>query len=257
MRHNPDTVLSDDDVVKGVIRRNPWATMISHGDDGLVASHYPFLLDETAEDIVLLSHVGRPDEELHQLGTREVLVVFEGPNGYVSPSWYGTSPAVPTWNFVAVHCHGTPEVLDTDTNLDVLERLVDYFEAPLPEPFRLRRDAENSDYADRLVSGTVGFSLRVERYEAKDKMSQDKPPEVVERVIDALRQEEVAREVLDVRDAPLRHVGHLDHPGELVAAGPVRAVGLRHRVEERALVGREVGDRALEDHALIGGPDDR
>ena len=50
MRHNPDTVLSDDDVVKGVIRRNPWATMISHGDDGLVASHYPFLLDETAEN---------------------------------------------------------------------------------------------------------------------------------------------------------------------------------------------------------------
>ena len=189
MRHNPDTVLSDDDVVKGVIRRNPWATMISHGDDGLGAWHYPFLLEETAEEIVLLSHVGRPDEELHQLGTREVLVVFEGPNGYVSPSWYGTSPAVPTWNFVAVHCHGTPEVLDTDTNLDVLERLVDYFEAPLPEPFRLRRDAENSDYADRLVSGTVGFSLRVERYEAKDKMSQDKPPEVVERVIEALRQE--------------------------------------------------------------------
>ncbi|MEO2105331.1 MAG: glutathione S-transferase N-terminal domain-containing protein [Actinomycetota bacterium] len=82
----------------------------------------------------------------------------------------------------------TIEMWQRRAELDVLERLVDYFEAPLPEPFRLRRDAENSDYADRLVSGTVGFSLRVERYEAKDKMSQDKPPEVVERVIEALRQ---------------------------------------------------------------------
>lgn len=188
MRHNPTTVLTDDDVVKGVIRRHPWATMISHTDDGLVASHYPFLLEEGAEDIVLLSHVGRPDEELHRLGTREVLVVFQGPHGYVSPGWYGSSPAVPTWNFVVVHCHGTPEVLETDTNLAVLERLVDHFEAPLPEPFRLHRDAENSDLAHRLVSGTVGFSLRVERYEAKDKMSQDKPPEVVDRVIHELRQ---------------------------------------------------------------------
>ena len=68
----------------------------------------------------------------------------------------------------------------------VLERLVDHFEDELPEPFRLRISAENAAYAERIVHGTVGFRLRVTRLEAKEKMSQDKPAEVVDRVTTAL-----------------------------------------------------------------------
>jgi transcriptional regulator len=189
MRHNPDYALADDDRVRQLIRSAPWATMISHGGDGLVASHYPFLLDEQADGIVLLSHVGRPDEKLHRLGESELLVVFYGPSGYVSPSWYGLPHAVPTWNFATVHAYGVPEILPDAENLQVLERLVDHFEDPLPNPYRMRRTLENEQYAERIVHGTVGFSLRVTRYEAKDKMSQDKPAEVVDRIVAALRQD--------------------------------------------------------------------
>ncbi|WP_432515093.1 FMN-binding negative transcriptional regulator [Kineococcus sp. SYSU DK001] len=187
MRENADYALADPTAVRDLIARNPWATMFSHPPAGPVASHYPFLLEDGTDDLVLLSHVGRPDEALHQLGTRELLVVFAGPSGYVSPSWYGTGPAVPTWNFAAVHCRGIPEILPDAENLAVLERLVDRFEDPLPNPFRLRGNLENSAYAERIVGGTVGFRLRVTRVEGKDKMSQDKPAEVVERVVAALR----------------------------------------------------------------------
>lgn len=189
MRENPDFVAEDVVALKELIRVSPWATMVSATDQGVVASHYPFLLDEQDPDeIVVVSHVGRPDERLHGLGERELLVIFEGPYGYVSPSWYGTSPAVPTWNFAVVHGYGTPVLLSDDENLAVLERLVDHFEDPLPEPFRMRRDELNTTYARRIVGGTVGFRMRLARCVAKNKMSQDKPAEVVDRVIARLRE---------------------------------------------------------------------
>jgi len=189
MRHNVDYALTDPEAVRALIREHPWATMASATPDGVVVSHYPFLLEESAPDeLVLVSHVGRPDERLHRLGASELCVVFYGPSGYVSPSWYGISPAVPTWNFATVHAYGVPELLSADENLAVLERLVDHFESPLPNPFRMRGTLENEAYAERIVHGTVGFRLRVTRFEAKDKMSQDKPAEVVSRIIATLRE---------------------------------------------------------------------
>lgn len=189
MRDNPDYELASEAAARELIRAHPWATMVSSTPDGPVASHYPFLLDETSDGMVLLSHVGRPDERLHRLGEGRLLVVFYGPSGYLSPSWYGISPAVPTWNYATVHASGVPELLSDEDNLAVLERLVDRFEDPLPEPYRMRRDELNVEYAERIVHGTVGFRMRVDQWVGKDKMSQDKPAEVVERIIGELEGE--------------------------------------------------------------------
>ncbi|MFB2583788.1 FMN-binding negative transcriptional regulator [Herbiconiux liukaitaii] len=190
MRSNADYALHDVARLKELIREHPWATIVSHVPGrGLVASHYPVILehDDDPEAIVLVSHVGRPDERLHELGAHEILVVIQGPHGYISPGWYEHSPAVPTWNFVSAHLHGTPEILGDEENLLVLDRLVEHFERDQPNPFLLHRSAENTAYAERIVHGTVGFRLRVARVEAKEKLSQDKPAEVVSRVIAALR----------------------------------------------------------------------
>ncbi|GAA3865563.1 FMN-binding negative transcriptional regulator [Leifsonia kafniensis] len=187
MRQNPSFVLGEVAEIKRLIRENPWATLISHTDQGdLVASHYPVILDETSEDIVLLSHVGRPDEQLHELGAHELLVIIQGPHGYISPGWYDAKPAVPTWNFVTAHLYGTPELLSNDDNLAVLDALVDHFEDRMPEPRRMNGTLENAEYAARIVSGTVGFRMRVGRFVAKSKMSQNKPAETVDRIIGEL-----------------------------------------------------------------------
>jgi transcriptional regulator len=188
MRQTPSFILASDDAVKRLIRENPWVTMVSHTDAGeLVASHYPVILDESVEDgIVLLSHVGRPDEQLHELGQHPLLVIVQGPHGYISPGWYDAKPAVPTWNFVVAHLHGTPELLGNDENLAVLDRLVDHFEERMPEPRRMNGTEANAEYAARIVSGTVGFRMRVERYTGKNKMSQNRPAETVERIIHEL-----------------------------------------------------------------------
>ena len=187
MRPNPDYELDDVDAIRALVRENPWASIVSFvPGKGLVASHYPILLDEDADGIVLLSHVGRPDERLHELGGHEAMVMIYGPQGYVSPGWYGVPYGVPTWNFAVAHLYGTPEILTDEENLRVLDRLVSHFENVLPEPYLMHRTLENTAYAERIVHGTVGFRMRVERFEAKDKMSQDKPAEVVDRVITAL-----------------------------------------------------------------------
>ncbi|MFT4234580.1 MAG: FMN-binding negative transcriptional regulator [Microbacterium sp.] len=188
MRHNPDFALDDVDAIREMVRHNPWATIVSFiPGRGLVASHYPMLLDEDATGIVLLSHVGRPDERLHELGRHEAMVVVYGPQGYISPGWYEVPTAVPTWNFEVAHLHGTPEILSDEKNLEVLDRLVAHFEDQLPEPFLMRGTLENAQYAEHIVRGTVGFRMVVDRFEAKQKMSQNKPPQMVEHIIGELR----------------------------------------------------------------------
>ena len=187
MRHTTEYVQGDVEAVRALVREHPWATVVSFVPGrGLVSSHYPVLLEEDEDGIVLLSHVGRPDERLHELGQHEAMVIVYGPQGYVSPSWYDTSPAVPTWNFAVAHLYGVPELLSDEENLQVLDRLVAHFERVLPEPYLMNGTIANSEYAARIVHGTVGFRLRVTRFEAKEKMSQDKPAEVVERVVTAL-----------------------------------------------------------------------
>ncbi|WP_353810109.1 FMN-binding negative transcriptional regulator [Agromyces sp. SYSU T00194] len=208
MRQNPSFTLASDEGVKRLVRQNPWATIVSHTRErGLVASHYPVLLDEEAQGIVLLTHVGRPDEQLHELGEHEVLVVVQGPHGYISPGWYDARPAVPTWNFTTAHLHGTPEILSDAENLAVLEALVAHFEGAMAEPRLMRGTVENAAYAERIVAGTVGLRIPITRFEAKDKMSQNRPPETVEHIIAELEGDgpyadaALAREMRRARDA--------------------------------------------------------
>jgi transcriptional regulator len=183
MRHSPPHVVTDESVVRALIAENPWATLVSNPDGNLVASHYPVLLDDDHEGLAIVTHVGRPDEELHRFGTGEMLLIVAGPHGYISPSWYtAEATPVPTWNFSVAHCYGIPEVLDGDENLRVLTRLVDHFEQRVEHPVAL-----DQEFGARLAKGTVGVRLPITRFVCKVKMSQDKDEQSQKQVIEALR----------------------------------------------------------------------
>jgi transcriptional regulator len=183
MRPNPLFASEDPELVRRLIREHPWAILVSENDGELVASHYPILLEEEAPGLTILTHLGRPDEEVHGLAGREAMVIVQGRHGYVSPSWYPPSPRnVPTWNFTVAHCYGVPEVLDGEQNLAVLERLVDRFERELEAPFSLDPEA-----AAEVARGTVGLRIPVSRFLCKRKLSQNKDAETRGRVIEALR----------------------------------------------------------------------
>lgn len=187
MRQNPSFAMTDVTAIRRLIEHNPWATFVSDGPDGLVASHYAVLLDDERDDLSVVAHVGKPDDAIHGLGERELLIVVQGPHGYVSPGWYGDVPAVPTWNFVAVHLRGVPELLRTEENLRVLDRLVDRFESSMPHPRRMWERPNDEEFVHRLERGTVGFRLSPASVVAKRKLSQNRPAEVVDHIVDMLR----------------------------------------------------------------------
>jgi transcriptional regulator len=183
MRQNPSFAMTDIAELRRVIAQNPWATLIATGDDGLVASHYPVLLDPDRDDLTVVGHVGKPDDAVLHLGERELLMIFQGPNGYISPSWYGDVRAVPTWNYTAVHLAGVPEIVDTQANLTILDDLVTHFERQLPQPRMMWQAPNTEEFVRALEMGTVGFRMTPTRVSAKRKLSQNKPDSIVESVI--------------------------------------------------------------------------
>jgi transcriptional regulator len=183
MRHNPKHAETDPAIVRRLIAENPWGTLVSVAD-GLVASHYPILLDEDSDELAIVTHVGKPDDQVHQFGSgREMLLIVAGPHGYISPSWYseGATPA-PTWNFSVAHCYGVPQILEPDDNLRVLTRLVAHFEQHVEDPVWL-----DQVIGARIARGTVGLRLPITRFVCKIKMSQDKDPASQRQVLAELR----------------------------------------------------------------------
>jgi transcriptional regulator len=166
------------------VREHPWATLVSATAAGLAASHYPVLLDESDPGLTLLTHLGRPDEEVLEIGRGEALVIVQGHHGYISPGWYSPGERkVPTWNFTVAHLHGTPRILGEDENFAVLTKLVESFERRRDRPAFL-------DPADAPIArGTVGLRIPIDRFEVKRKLSQNKDDETRRNVIEALREE--------------------------------------------------------------------
>jgi transcriptional regulator len=170
--------------IRALIDQTGWATLVTATSDGRpVASHLPVILDPESSELAVLGHLPRAEIDAHEFGEREVVLIVQGPNGYISPAWYGTKPYVPTWNFMVAHLHGRPELADDATTYAILDATVDHFENARSDPWRLD---SVSGYAHRIAVDVIGFRLRPARVAAKAKLSQDKPLPIIRRVITAL-----------------------------------------------------------------------
>lgn len=169
--------------LRELVAAHPWVTMVSQTSVGLVVSHLPVLPTPDVDGLDIVGHLALADAELHELGNCDVVVVVQGPHGYISAGWYGGGPYVPTWNFVVAHLHGRPEVFDAVRTYDVLDRTVDHFESARPSPFRLE---SVEGYAQQIAPLVAGFRLTPTRVVAKAKLSQDKPAEDLEGVLRGL-----------------------------------------------------------------------
>ena len=175
MRKNPFDSLDDQEVVRRLVRENPWGRSSRASSAGLVASHYPILLEEDREELSIVTHLGRPDEGVHELGQHELLVIIQGPHGYISSSWYGEHVEVPTWNFITAHLWASP-ILSPQENFEVLHRLVEHFEEPVAHPRPSRRHPRGRGQRPARPAGTIGLRLVPDRVVAKRKMSQNQEP---------------------------------------------------------------------------------
>ncbi len=180
------------DVLHDAIRRARLATLVTLTPEGLIASHVPMLLDpEPAPYGTLLGHLARPNPQ-GRGAIGEALAIFQGPDAYITPSWYATKRAtgkvVPTWNYVAIHAYGTLECFNDRERLrDIVTRLTEREEATRAEAWAVT-DAP-ADFISGMLNGIIGFALPVTRLEGKWKMSQNRPTEDRAGVIDGLRDE--------------------------------------------------------------------
>lgn len=164
-----------------LLREHPLGVLVTHTTAGLDANHLPFLVDERrGAKGTLVAHVARANPLWRDVAAGdEVLVVFRGANGYVSPNWYPskreTHRHVPTWNYEAVHVHGRIRIIDDEPYVrGVVARLTREHESRLPEPWRMG-DAP-ADYLAEELAHIVGIEVEITRLEGKRKLSQNRTP---------------------------------------------------------------------------------
>ena len=167
-------------VLQDFIGRHPLATLVTLSSSGLNANHIPLLLDpDPAPHGKLIGHLARANNQWRDFDARvEALAIFSGPQAYVSPSWYATKAetgkVVPTWNYAAVHAYGALRVIDDAGWLrSLVGRLTDRHEGTRSQPWKVE-DAPES-YIQSQLKGIVGIELKVQRFEGKWKLSQNRP----------------------------------------------------------------------------------
>jgi transcriptional regulator len=177
---------SRSEVLIAHIERYDFGLLVSQGDDGPTASHVPFLVERRDGGLVLQAHLARPNPQLAELDRGgEALAIFQGPHAYVSPGWYLAGPAVPTWNYIAVHAYGKSRTIaDPEWLRDMVRRLSERHEAREPAPWRMQDLPET--YVGSMLKGIVGVEIEVGRLEGKFKLSQNRPAADRPRIIAAL-----------------------------------------------------------------------
>jgi transcriptional regulator len=173
------------EVQHGLIRSHPLGLLITAGPGGLQANAIPFLVysDLAAKDFAphgtLRAHMARGNPQWRELAAAgECLVVFQGPQQYITPSWYPTKQehgkVVPTWNYVTVHAWGAPQVIEDSGWLRrQIEDLTNLNEGVLPKPWKV--DDAPEQYLASQMKGIIGIEIPIARIEGKWKVSQNRP----------------------------------------------------------------------------------
>lgn len=178
------------DVLHGFVRQHNFATLVSSAagpDAPMVASHVPVLLDAARGRFgTLQAHLARANSHWERFASGgEVLAIFLGPHGYVSPRWYAKPLNVPTWNFIAVHAYGTPRVMSDGELARHLEAVADAHEPPAPAGWDVRSLPDS--FVERMRAQVVGVEVEITRIEGKWKLGQNRTAEDRARAMAGLR----------------------------------------------------------------------
>jgi len=151
--------------------------------DGLSGTHVPFVLHaDEGEQGMLYAHCAKANPLWKNLDGQKVLVIFTGPHGYISPSWYTTKPAVPTWNYTAVHAYGVASLLDPEATLKAVEQVVEKYEPQL----LVERNIVTDQIKHKMLAGIVGFKIALTTLEGQLKLGQNKSKDDQTGVLNAL-----------------------------------------------------------------------
>jgi transcriptional regulator len=172
-------MIDDEGTIFDLIEKYSFATLITQHHGEPYASHLPLMLNRSEH--TLYGHFARQNEQWKDAANQKVLAIFQGPHCYISPSWYETSKAVPTWNYLSVHLYGKLEIIeDEQTIFDRLNDLVNKYESP-DSSYSLKN--VDSSFVEGMSKGIVAFKINITKMEAKAKLSQNHPIERQELII--------------------------------------------------------------------------
>ena len=174
-----------------ILREHPLGMLVTHSERGIDANHIPFEFDlDKGPNGTLLAHIARANPLWVDFRSgADVMVVFRGVEGYISPNWYPskheTHRQVPTWNYEVVHVHGRLRIVDDEQFIrGVVARLTRQHEATEPRPWKMG-DAPK-DYMDDMLSKVVGIEVEIVRLEGKRKLSQNREPRDIQSAVTEL-----------------------------------------------------------------------
>ncbi|MEH7444990.1 FMN-binding negative transcriptional regulator [Bacillus sp. JJ1122] len=166
-------IIDDETIIFDVIESFSFATLISQHGGEPYATHLPLILNK--EEKVLYGHFARTNEQWKDVRAQKILVIFQGPHSYISPSWYETNMAVPTWNYVAIHVYGELIIIeDKQFIFNTLDDMVEKYERP-HSGYNL--NSVEPSYIEGMNKGIVAFEIKISKIEAKAKLSQNHPVE--------------------------------------------------------------------------------
>jgi transcriptional regulator len=185
------------EVMQELIRVHPLGTLVTFGPGGLNANHVPFEFDPLPAPFgTLRAHVARANPVWQDFSKDvEPLVIFQGPQIYITPSWYQTKKetgkVVPTFNYIVVHAYGAMRAIEDTTWLrNFVGKLTDRFEAPRDAPWAITDAPE--DFIAMQLRAIVGIEIRLTRLIGKWKASQNRPAADREGVVAGLRESDDA-----------------------------------------------------------------
>jgi transcriptional regulator len=187
------------EILQGLIRAHPLATLITFGTGGLLANLVPFILSDSGEKGTLLAHVAKANDQVDALKAgAETLVVFQGPEAYITPSWYASKKehgrVVPTWNYVVVQVRGTPRVIDDSKwLLAQITELTSQQEHKRAEPWQVT-DAPHA-FVDGQLKAIIGVEIPISTIQGKWKVSQNRSVADRRGVYDGLHGEGINEEM--------------------------------------------------------------
>lgn len=172
----PKFAETDTAVLRDFVDRHPFAILLTETQTGdRAVSHVPAIFPDGRTD-VLYTHLAAANPQARTADGATATAIFSGPHGYISPSWYESAPAVPTWNYAAVHAVGTVRVLRREAERRaVLRALARRFEAPGPGAWDF--DALPPDFRDSQMKAIVVLEIGVGKLTGKFKLSQNRPAE--------------------------------------------------------------------------------
>jgi len=169
------------------IEQNNFGILVTNIKRTTNANHVPFLLDR--EKRQLLGHFAKSNNQWRELeANKNVLVIFQGPHAYISPSWYVSENLVPTWNFAAVHVYGEAEIVQSkDETFGIVESLSKKHESGFDRPWQSA--SMNQEVLQSMLGAIVGFKINIMQIQAKAKLSQNRSEKDQAGAIDALRKQ--------------------------------------------------------------------